>query len=150
MQEADSCFSSSGLVNAEFALGKTYYPVVKHQESKRMDERLLQTAVDSPEAMRKFAVTEQKLISSPIFSIRDKRDDIYCVLQITDPLFSHAESSKKLKKRRLFSFRDEKTAIFLSKVLALALDLYFLNEKLHEQKAKYQHFSDSSKINPLT
>lgn len=123
------------------------YPVLKHQESKNIEERVLQSA-ESSDALKRFISTEGKLISIPIQPIKDKREDVYCVLQITDPLFRNFEEGtnrkQKVKKRRLFTARDEKTMVFVSSLISVVLDLHFLNEKLQEHNDKYQHFIDSS------
>lgn len=127
----------------KLVLGIHEYNILKKQDLKVVDERLLHN-LESPDQLRKFYTAENKFISGPIHSVKGKKEEVYCILQITEPLQRAPEIAQnkqtKIKKKRLFTSRDERLVEFFCKIVGLAIDLHFQIEKTKEQKKRYSDF----------
>jgi hypothetical protein len=76
--------------------------------------------------MEKFISTDGKLISVPVFPIKDKEEEVYCVLQVTDPLLrNNGGQLMGVKAHKILLGADRATLQALSRTCAFLQDFDF-------------------------
>ena len=79
-------------------------------------------------------------LSAPVLSFF-KKNSLWCVLQITEPL-AYGPNQTRIKRKKGFSIRDELIMNLYSRILTLIIDAIIYQEKLKKAQRNYDSFVD--------
>lgn len=104
--------------------------------------------VDQFETLKKFYSVGGKVLSCPVISTTRGKEDIYCILQVSEPIQvkTEASPSKRNQIARLFQYKEEVLLQLIAKLLGMCIEINDYVANVQQVKAQHREFAQSSGV----